>query len=147
MMKRPTFLTVLFFAARATLAADVSLSIEPDPYVSSDRATICRVVARNGSPHTLDGRSIAFEAQAWENGAVVMREKGKFAGAIAAGDTAETRIGFNGVFTDVRIVPAAARGAGGTGARGGRKSAKSGSGSKAKRSASKSRSSKKGGGK
>jgi hypothetical protein len=32
-----------------------------------------------------------------------MREKGRFAGAISPGDTAETRIGFNGVFTDVRV--------------------------------------------
>ncbi|HET7453555.1 MAG TPA: hypothetical protein VFL12_12480 [Thermoanaerobaculia bacterium] len=120
-------------------AADVSLSIEPDPYVSSDHATICRVVARNDSAHTLDGRAVAFEAQAWERGEVVMRETGRFGGSIAAGDTAETRIGFNGVFTDVRIVasPDGARGK----RAGSRRGAKSPTSSKTSRN-SKSRASK-----
>ncbi len=126
------------FLSSAAFASDVSLSIEPDPYVSSDRATVCRVFARNDSGHTLDGRSVAFEAQAWEKGEPVMRETGRFAGAIADGDTAETRIGFNGVFTDVRVVAADAKGRGRTGARHGRKSA----GSKSKRTASAARASK-----
>ena len=97
----------------AAFADDAILSIEPDPYVSSDHVTICRVVARNDTRQTLDGRSIAFEAQAWENGVLVMREKGRFAGAVGPGETAETRIGFNGVFTDVRIVPAEGKTKGG----------------------------------
>jgi hypothetical protein len=104
MMKTLPILSLLmFFSSTAVFAGDAALSIEPDPYVSSDHVTICRVVARNGSSHTLDGRSIGFEAQAFENGVLVMREKGRFAGAISPGDTAETRIGFNGVFTDVRV--------------------------------------------
>jgi len=97
----------------AAFADDAILSIEPDPYVSSDHVTICRVVARNDTRRTLDGRSIGFEAQAWENGVLVMREKGRFAGAVGPGETAETRIGFNGVFTDVRIVPAEGKTKGG----------------------------------
>ena len=116
-MKTPALLSILSFCfAFGAPAAGATLSIEPDPYVSSDHVTICRVVARNDSAHTLDGRSIGFEAQAFENGVLVMREKGRFSGAIAPGETAETRIGFNGVFTDVRIEPAAAKDA-----RGGRR--------------------------
>ncbi|HET9793988.1 MAG TPA: hypothetical protein VFS34_05955 [Thermoanaerobaculia bacterium] len=116
-MKTPALLSILSFGfAFGAPAAGATLSIEPDPYVSSDHVTICRVVARNDSAHTLDGRSIGFEAQAFENGVLVMREKGRFSGAIAPGETAETRIGFNGVFTDVRIEPAAAKDA-----RGGRR--------------------------
>ena len=138
-MKPSAFFAFLAFFCRAALAADVSLSIEPDPYVSSDHATICRVVARNDSSHTLDGRSVAFEAQAWEKGEVVMRETGRFGGSIAAGDTAETRIGFNGVFTDVRVVAAAAKGVR-TGARHRGGSTGSGSRSKTTKSSSKSRS-------
>lgn len=113
------------------LAGDASLSIEPDPYVSSDHVTICRVVARNDSPHTLDGRSIGFEARAFENGVLVMREKGRFAGAVGPGETAETRIGFNGVFTDVRVVPAEGKTAGG-----GRRRSSRGAGGKSRRKAS-----------
>ncbi len=105
-MKTATILSILLvLSPAAAFSADVTLSIEPDPYVSSDVATICRVVARNDSDHTLDGRSIGFEAQAFENGVLVMREKGRFSGALAPGQTAETRIGFNGVFSDLRIVP------------------------------------------
>jgi len=140
----------LVLVSSAAFADDAILSIEPDPYVSSDHVTICRVVARNVSRRTLDGRSIGFEAQAWENGVQVMREKGRFAGAVGPGETAETQIGFNGVFTDVRVVPAAAKGSGRTGARRGGKSAKSGSGSRTKRSSSKSgasKTSRRGGGK
>lgn len=103
----------LVIVPAAAFADDAILSIEPDPYVSSDHVTICRVVARNESRRTLDGRSIGFEAQAWENGVLVMREKGRFAGAVGPGETAETRIGFNGVFTDVRVVPAAGKRRGG----------------------------------
>jgi hypothetical protein len=139
-MKFSAFFAVLTLVCGAGLAADVSLSIEPDPYVSSDHATICRVVVRNESPHTLDGRSVAFEAQAWERGEIVMRETGRFGGSIAAGDTAETRIGFNGVFTDVRVVEAPAKGGGRTGAHHRGKSTGSGSRSKTTRSSSKSRS-------
>jgi len=109
-MKALTVLAILTVSfSSIAFGSDASLSIEPDPYVSSDHVTICRVVARNGSSHTLDGRSIGFEAQAFENGVLVMREKGRFAGAIAPGDSAETRIGFNGVFTDVRVEPADGR--------------------------------------
>ena len=138
-MKSTVLFTVVMFVCRAMPAADVTLSIEPDPYVSSDHATICRVVARNDSTHTLDGRSVAFEAQAWEKGEIVMRETGRFGGSIAAGDTAETRIGFNGVFTDVRVVAAAAKGVR-TGARHRGGSTGSGSRSKTTKSSSKSRS-------
>jgi hypothetical protein len=107
MMKTlPILLLSTILSSATVFAADAALSIEPDPYVSSDHVTICRVVARNDSPHTLDGRSIGFEAQAFENGVLVMREKGRFSGAISPGDSAETRIGFNGVFTEVRVEPA-----------------------------------------
>jgi len=119
MMKTfPILSLLMFLSSAAAFAGDAALSIEPDPYVSSDHVTICRVVARNGSSHTIDGRSIGFEAQAFENGVLVMREKGRFAGAIAPGDSAETRIGFNGVFTDVRV-ESAEGGASGTHRKGG----------------------------
>ncbi len=108
----PILSLLMFLSSTALFGGDAALSIEPDPYVSSDHVTICRVVARNGSAYTLDGRSVAFEAQAYENGVLVMREKGRFAGAIAPGDSAETRIGFNGVFTDIRVEATTGRASG-----------------------------------
>ena len=118
----------LFLFAAISRAQDAVLSIEPDPYVSSDSVTICRVVARNPSPHTLDGRTIAFEAQAWENGALVARERGRFRGAVAPGQTAETRIGFDGVFQTLTVVPIAPKEVGRRGGskRGGRSAGRGG---------------------
>lgn len=119
---------VSFLSTRVSYADDVTLSIGPDFSVSSDTVSLCRVLARNDSGHSLDGRTIAFEAQAWENGVLVMREKGRFGGKIAAGEVVETRIGFNGVFRQFTVTPvaakAASRGGSGRSGKGGAKPAK-----------------------
>jgi hypothetical protein len=118
MMKTSTILAVLaLFVSSAVRAGEAMISIEPDPYVSSDHVTICRVVARNESDHTLQGKEIAFEARAWENGVLVARERGRFAGAVPPGQTAETRIGFDGVFTTFTVEPVEAGASGGRSAR------------------------------
>ena len=129
-MKTPTlllFAPILMLFPGSARAGDATLSIEPDPYVSSDAVTICRVVARNDTRHTLDGRKIAFEARAWENGVLVASERGRFKGAVPAGHTAETRIGFNGVFYSLTVEPieAGALGRRGGGKRGGKASKRS----------------------
>jgi hypothetical protein len=89
----------------------VSYSIRPDPYVSSDQVSICRVTVTNQSGRTLDGRRLVFEAAALENGVAVVFERGRFGGIVRSGDTVETLIGFSGGFRDFTVSPA--EGAGG----------------------------------
>ena len=90
---------------------DVVFTISPAFGVSSDTATICRVTVTNYSGHSLDGRLVGFEASALENGTAVVRERGRFGGVIANGETAETLIGFNGVFRgfSVELAPVSSR--------------------------------------
>jgi hypothetical protein len=109
-MKRLLFLALGIGFATAACADDVVLTIAPESGFSSDRVTLCRVTARNFTGHSIDGRSIAFEARAWENGVAVMTEHGRFGGRIAPGETVESRIGFNGVFQSFTVEPAAAKG-------------------------------------
>ena len=125
----PVLVAVFLIASGSSCADDVVLSIGPDFSVSSDTVTLCRVFARNNSGHALDGRAIAFEAQAWENGVLVMRERGRFGGKIDAGAIAESRIGFTGVFREFTIVPDEAKagqrgGKSGRSAKGGAKTSK-----------------------
>jgi len=127
------------FAAAAT-ADDVVLTIAPEPGFSSDHVTLCRVTARNFTGHAIDGRSIAFEAQAWENGVAVMTEHGRFGGRIGPGETVESRIGFNGAFQAFTVAPAAPKGP----ARGGSGRAGKGGGKSPKKSAKKASKAKKG---
>jgi len=140
-MKRSLFLALaIALAAAPSRADDVVLTIAPEPGFSSDHVTLCRVTARNFTGHAIDGRSIAFEAQAWENGVAVMTEHGRFGGRIGPGETVESRIGFNGVFPFFTVAPAPAKGSskGGSG-RGGK-----GAGKAPKKSAKKSSKAKKG---
>ena len=109
-MKRLTLLVLGSSLAAASMRAeDVVLTIAPETGFSSDHVTLCRVTARNSAGHAIDGRTIAFEAQAWENGVAVMTEHGRFGGRIGPGETVESRIGFNGVFREFTIEPAAAK--------------------------------------
>ena len=121
-------------AASALHADDVALSIEPEFGFSSDQATLCRVVGRNDSGHAIDGRSVAFEAQAWRDGVLVQSARGRFGGIIEPGQTVETRIGFNGVFGQFTVTAdakASSRKGSGRGGKGGGKPAKKKGASKA----------------
>jgi hypothetical protein len=109
-MKRLTLLVLgIFLAAGPLRADDVVLSIAPEIGISSDHVTLCRVTARNVAGHAVDGRTVAFEAQAWEDGIAVMTERGRFGGRIGPGETVESRIGFSGVFREFTIAPVAAK--------------------------------------
>jgi hypothetical protein len=109
-MKRLTLLVLgIFLAAGPVGADDIVLSIAPEIGISSDHVTLCRVTARNLAGHAVDGRAIAFEAQAWEDGVAVMTERGRFGGRIGPGETVESRIGFSGVFRQFTIAPVAAK--------------------------------------
>jgi hypothetical protein len=116
-MKRLTLLLIgISLAAARSRAEDVVLTIAPEFGFSSDHVTLCRVTARNESGHAVDGGGIAFEARAWEDGVPVMTEHGRFGGRIGPGETVESRIGFNGVFRQFTVEPAAGRSArGGSG--------------------------------
>ena len=134
---------MLLFALAALVSAaasadDVALRIEPELGFSSDQATLCRVTARNDSGHALDGRAIAFEAQAWRDGVVVQTARGRFGGILEPGGTAESRIGFNGVFSTFTI--AASEDKSPVKRSGSRKAAKSGASSKTSRAPKTSRS-------
>jgi len=132
-MNRPfLFALAALLGAAAASADDVTLRIEQELGFSSDQATLCRVIARNDSGHALDGRGIAFEAQAWRDGAVVQTARGRFGGILEPGATVESRIGFNGVFSTFTIA-ASASGRAGRGSGG--KRASSGKAPSAKRSA------------
>jgi len=97
---------ILAFALACPLRADdVVLAIGPETYLSSDSLTLCRVYATNRSGHAIDGRNVHFEAQAWENGVVVTRERGSFGGKIEAGQTVESRIGFVGAYRQFTVEP------------------------------------------
>ena len=128
----PMTLGILFLSSLAAASSDIVYRIAPDPSRSSDSVTICRVTASNYSGASLDGRTLGFEAVALENGDIVERERGRFAGIVRNGETAETLIGFNGAFRifDVQGVAASARTKGGSGR-------KASAGSKAKKSSTK----------
>ena len=109
-MKRLALLALgISLAARLARADGVFLSIAPEIGISSDHVTLCRVTARNESGHAVDGRAIAFEARAWDDGVPVMTEHGRFGGRVGPGETVESRIGFNGVFRQFTVEPAAGR--------------------------------------
>jgi hypothetical protein len=109
-MKRLTLLVLgISLAAARSRAEDVVLTITPEFGFSSDHVTLCRVTARNRSGHAVDVRGIAFEARAWEDGVPVMTEQGRFGGRIGPGETVESRIGFNGVFRQFTVEPAAGK--------------------------------------
>jgi hypothetical protein len=120
-----TLLRILVLLLPASLFADaVELAISLDLTVSSDTATICRVVAVNHSGHTLQGSRIGFEARAIERGVVVAAERGRFGGSVPDGASVETLIGFTGVFRDFSVSSAA------VGRSGSRKKSKGKSGGK-----------------
>ena len=86
----------------------VSFTIAPETYISSDSATLCRVVATNHSGRTLNAKTLVFEARAREHGRVVARERGRFGGLLENGATVETVIAFTGSFHDFEVGPAGA---------------------------------------
>src|SRR5215470_16418155 len=81
----------------------VALSIRPEPGISSDTATLCRVTATNSSGSSIDARRIVFEARALEGGRVVTTARGRFGGILAGGESVETVIGFNGSFQQFEV--------------------------------------------
>lgn len=112
-MKRTLLFTALVCFSSLASSEEipgVSYSIRPDPYVSSDQVSICRVTVSNQSGRTLDGRKLIFEAAALENGEAVVSERGRFGGIVRSGDSAETLIGFSGVFRDFSVSAAAGTG-------------------------------------
>jgi hypothetical protein len=75
---------------------DLTFTIFPDPGVSSDTATLCRVRVVNNGSRTWRGDRIRFEAQALQGGAVVDRARGRFGLALGPHESLETVIGFVG---------------------------------------------------
>jgi hypothetical protein len=98
----------------------VALSIRPEPGISSDTVTLCRVTATNSSGRSLDARRIVFEARALEGARAVTTARGRFGGILAAGESVETVIGFNGIFErfEVSLVGAGSGASRGHGRRG-----------------------------
>jgi hypothetical protein len=86
---------------------ELNLTIYPDPGISSDVATICRVRVDNRGSRSWSGRRIRFEAEAWSQGVVVERARGRFGLTLAPHESLETLIGFSGRFAEfrVRLVP------------------------------------------
>jgi hypothetical protein len=75
--------------------SELSLSIEREAGVSSDRVTICRVRVVNHGSHTWPGRTLHFEARAIDGGVVVERARGRFGLSLSPHGTLETLIGFS----------------------------------------------------
>ena len=99
---------ILFSVLFASITADLpwqelTVTISPDPGVSSDVATLCRVRVENHGSHTWSGRRLAFEAEALEAGQPVERARGRFGLTLGPRETLETLIGFNGRFRDFRV--------------------------------------------
>ena len=97
-------LGVLFASITADLPwQELTVTISPDPGVSSDVATLCRVRVENHGSHTWSGRRLAFEAEALEAGQPVERARGRFGLTLHPRESLETLIGFNGRFRDFRV--------------------------------------------
>ena len=75
---------------------ELPFTIFPDPGVSSDTATLCRVRVVNNGARTWRGDRIRFEALALQGGAVVDRARGRFGLVLGPHETLETVIGFVG---------------------------------------------------
>ncbi len=86
---------------------DLSLSIFPDPGVSSDTATLCRVRVVNNGNLTWRGDRIRFEAEAIQDGVVVDRARGRFGLLLGPHETLETVIGFVGRYEQFSVRPLA----------------------------------------
>jgi hypothetical protein len=82
---------------------ELSLTIFPDPGVSSDVSTICRVHVDNHGRHTWSGRHVSFEAEALDGDQVVERARGRFGLTLGPHESLETLIGFSGRFTRFRV--------------------------------------------
>ena len=104
----------MFFAFIAALWAtapepvrwdELTLSIYPDPYTSSDSVTLCRVRVVNHGQTSWSGRRIRFEARALAGGRVVERQRGRFGLTLAPRDSLETIIGFSGSYRSFEVSP------------------------------------------
>jgi hypothetical protein len=82
---------------------ELTFTIFPDPGVSSDSATLCRVRVVNNGAHTWRGDRIHFEAQALQGGAVVDRARGRFGLALGPHETLETVIAFIGRYDQFSV--------------------------------------------
>ncbi|HEX9687476.1 MAG TPA: hypothetical protein VGB47_00195 [Thermoanaerobaculia bacterium] len=85
---------------------EIALSIERDHSTSSDHVTLCRVRVVNYGGRSWSGRSIAFEARAFRDGAVAATERGRFGLTLLPYGSLETIIGFTGRFERFEVVPA-----------------------------------------
>ena len=98
------FLGVLFASITADLPwQELTVTISPDPGVSSDVATLCRVRVENHGSYTWSGRRLAFEVEALEAGQPVERARGRFGLTLHPRESLETLIGFNGRFRHFRV--------------------------------------------
>jgi len=84
---------------------ELTFTIFPDPGVSSDTATLCRVRVVNNGAHTWRGDRIRFEAQALQGGAVADRARGRFGLVLGPHETLETVIGFVGRYDRFSVRP------------------------------------------
>jgi hypothetical protein len=97
-------LSILFASITPDLPwQELTVTISPDPGVSSDVATLCRVRVENHGSHTWSGRRLTFEAEALEAGQPVERARGRFGLTLGPRETLETLIGFNGRFRYFRV--------------------------------------------
>jgi hypothetical protein len=105
-MTRLLLLWIAFASAGSRPAwQDLAFAIFPDPDVSSDTATICRVRVVNNGSSTWSGRQIRFEAQALEGDSVAERARGRFGLSLGPHQTLETVIGFSGKYTRFAVRP------------------------------------------
>ncbi len=88
--------------------SELSLSIEREAGISTDRVTICRVRVVNHGSHTWPGRTLHFEARAIDGGVVVERARGRFGLSLPPHGTLETLIGFSIPDARFEVAPAPA---------------------------------------
>jgi len=84
---------------------ELALSIRPDPYTSSDTATLCRVRVVNNGGGSWPGRRLLFEARALSDGRVVERRVGRFGLILGPRETLETIVGFTGSYRAFEVAP------------------------------------------
>jgi hypothetical protein len=101
----PIIVLSLFFASAVPDPPwqDLALTIFPDPGVSSDVSTICRVRVDNHGSHTWSGRHVMFEAEALEGDRPVDHARGRFGLTLGPHESLETLIGFSGRFRHFRV--------------------------------------------
>ncbi len=85
---------------------EIALSIERDPYTSSDTVTLCRVRVENHGRQTWPGRALVFEARAYDGGRIVARQRGRFGLSLGPHEILETLVALPGIHHRFEVIPA-----------------------------------------